>query len=710
MPAPALSLGPSRALHAAVALCGLLAAGPACARPADGPAGEPAAAEPDAAAGPLVPRLDGPWVKLVGRPELERWASPEAEPVDFTAFRADDGTWQLISCVRKTTHPGATRLAYRWSSPTLTREGWTPEGIFLSSKPEWDHKEGLVQAPFHVRDGDGHFLFYNSRGAHLMTSDDGLTFEPYGTSAVFPMGRDLCVLDDRDRSGKWIAYYTSFEPGMNAATKDHTIRARTAERLTGPWSETAVEIPPITPPPEGYQFVYAESPFVLRRGDFYYRFEQLNVFRSADPLKWEGPPVARLAPDDPLKRLAPEVVTHDGKDYLLAYQWRGRDPRGIYLAPLAWDAAPAGAGGGATPLLDAADRTFRGLRDGTAEARGYRRDLALEALLRLARAADRAEYREFVFEEVRRSGLTPETPVSFRAQPFGSLTSLLAEESGDRAWLDVFLKESRAYRREIPRTPEGAITHPRGKARGGGDAVLIDALQEYAGRMARTGRLTGDEEYFEEAVRQFRLHRAIVRDPATGLWSQGRGWIGGEPDRLSPGAWSRGHGWLIRGMVETLRSLPPESAGAAELRGYLEELADALLPLQRPDGLWPTLLHRPPEDSPPEVSGTALIAGYLGIALADGFLEGDGYEAAARRAYAALPRFVRADGVIESVSPGPGPLEAEAPYAVAAFPPGEEHGPFALFTAATGERRLDARAPEPAGPAEPATAAAAAAD
>jgi len=286
----------------------------------------------------LKPSLAGPWIQLAGRPELEKWASPEAEPVDFTVYQADNGRWQLIACVRKTTQPGSGRLLYRWSSEELTKEGWKPEGIFLSSKPEWDHAEGRLQAPFHVKDAGQHYLFYNSRGGHLMKGADGIHFDPVGTKAIFPMGRDVCILDDRERSGQWIAYYTSPEAGINPATNNHTIRARTAPRLEGPWSEEAIEVPPLIPPPDGYKFVYAESPLVVMRGGYYYRFEQLYVYRSADPLKWEGPPIANLAPTDPLKRLAPEVVTDEqGQDYLLGYQWRGKDPRGVYLAPLKWE-------------------------------------------------------------------------------------------------------------------------------------------------------------------------------------------------------------------------------------------------------------------------------------------------------------------------------------------------------------------------------------
>ncbi len=311
---------------AVVLSCSLALAQPA--EPSNTGAGKTAA---------LTPRLQGPWIKLVGRPQLEKWGTDRVEPVDFTVFQADNGRWQLISCIRNTSHPGGGRLLYRWSSDKLTAPGWKPEGIFLSSSKKLNHNEGTVQAPFYVKDNGVHHLFYNSRGAHLMRSTDGIVFKPVGDRAIFPMGRDVCILDDRKQSGNWIAYYTSPEKGINPATRDHTIRARTAKRLEGPWSKQATEIPPITPPPAGYKFVYAESPFVLRRGNAYFRFEQLFVFRSNDPLKWTGPPVADLAPRDSLKRLAPEIVSHEGEDYLLVYQWRGKDPRGIYLAPLVWE-------------------------------------------------------------------------------------------------------------------------------------------------------------------------------------------------------------------------------------------------------------------------------------------------------------------------------------------------------------------------------------
>ena len=292
----------------------------------------------------ILPSLAGPWIRLTDRPPLERWSTPEAEPVDFTIFQAADGNWQLIACIRKTSHPGKGRLLYRWSSPRLDVPNWQPVGIFLESSESLGHREGHLQAPFCVVDDGQYYLFYNSRGAHLMTGRNGLQFEPWvgpdGSTSVFPMGRDLMILDDRLKNGRWIAYYTMVQPGSNPATKDHMVMARTAPALLGPWSQEALNIGSLSPPPQGYPFAYTESPFVLYREGWYFRFEHMNVYASRDPLQWSGPLVACLIPENPLKFLAPEIITHEGRDYIAAYGWADDNPRGVFLAPLKFSKHP----------------------------------------------------------------------------------------------------------------------------------------------------------------------------------------------------------------------------------------------------------------------------------------------------------------------------------------------------------------------------------
>lgn len=328
--------------HRRVICVGLLAGFLSCQA-----ASAPGSASTEISHPPRVPRLAGPWIRLTDRPPLERWNTPKVEPVDFTIFRAADGRWQLISCIRHTSHPGKGRLLYRWSSDRLAAPDWRPDGIFLESRPEFGNAEGLMQAPHCVIDAGRYHLFYNSAGAHLMTSADGLSFTHHRTAngyTLFKMGRDVMIFDDRARHGRWIAYYTAVVPGLNPRTRDHTVMARTAPALTGPWSAEETDIGTPTAPPEGYLFVYAESPFVLERDGWYFRFEQMVVYASLDPLKWSAPPVANLIPKDPMRYLAPEIVAEGDREYIAAYGWRGNNPRGIFLAPLEWVAAAEATG------------------------------------------------------------------------------------------------------------------------------------------------------------------------------------------------------------------------------------------------------------------------------------------------------------------------------------------------------------------------------
>jgi hypothetical protein len=275
----------------------------------------------------LLQTLDGPWRRIASPPKLERFATGQEQTVDFTIFPSKDGAWHLVSCVRKTAHPGGGRLLYRWESKDLEAADWAPQGIFLTSGE--GQREGVVQAPHYVvEDGVG-WLFYNSAGAHALTSPDGRSFTPV-PGRLFDMGRDVQLLDNRARDGLWYAFFTDVRPGRYPDRKDHTVSFRTAPKLAGPWSAEKKDVDVLSPPPAGYLFAYAESPFILFRGDRYYRFEQLNVFTSKDPARWSGPPVAALGAG--LEYLSPEIVEHEGKAWIAAYKDHGR--AGIFLARL----------------------------------------------------------------------------------------------------------------------------------------------------------------------------------------------------------------------------------------------------------------------------------------------------------------------------------------------------------------------------------------
>jgi unsaturated rhamnogalacturonyl hydrolase len=340
-----------------------------------------------------------------------------------------------------------------------------------------------------------------------------------------------------------------------------------------------------------------------------------------------------------------------------------------------------------TPLQSAADRVAKTFLAEHGAAKDYRANLALEALLEIDSASAQTGYTDQVLALLEKRDMKPTHSVPWRSQPFGCLTYAIYRTTADKTWLPVFLEESGKARNEIHRTTDGLVTHGRGKQRGGGHAVLIDSMQEYTARMARAGALTGEPDWFVECLTQWNLHRDLLRDPKSGLWSQGRGWLKDEPDRLSPGAWSRGHGWLLRGLIDSIAHCPPESDARQRLVTIMKELFTALAPLQRDDGMWPTLLHRAADESPPDSSGTAMIATAFSRAWREGWLDEDA-SISAGKAFAALPAFVDEKGRVLSTSPGPGPLESEEDYLAESFPPGNDHGTFAILFAAAESIRL----------------------
>lgn len=268
--------------------------------------------------------------------------------------------------------------------------------------------------------------------------------------------------------------------------------------------------------------------------------------------------------------------------------------------------------------------------------------------------------------------------------PFSNLLYSLGDLLLMPTLWDRYLREVLDRLTHVVCSPEGAWMHPTPNASGG--ALLLDGFQEEASRLAKGAKLlrgiTAETETAESwetlCMGQFQIHRDILRDPRTGLWHNGRGWIVGEPGALSPGAWSRGHGWLLRGLVESLEALPHGGAAFQTLRGMLVELSATLRDLQDAEGMWHVLLHRPPQDSAAESSGSALIAAAWLKALRLHLLPRD-YLAPTLRATEALARrFINDEGQVLSVSPGPGPLSSETPYLNTALVEGDAHGDLAI--------------------------------
>lgn len=285
----------------------------------------------------------------------------------------------------------------------------------------------------------------------------------------------------------------------------------------------------------------------------------------------------------------------------------------------------------------------------------YTLDLTLEALLHLDPYVEEISYESIVKDVFQKRQVAPGDTISYRSQPFCSINFMLGGVTGDKSWHRGYVGESYRMLDEVVKSPEGGVLHRHQ----GAHRLLIDYLQEYTSRLAKTGYLTNDTTLFSEIVNQFLIYEEIVRDSTTGLWKQGRGWCS-DTTKLSEGAWSRGQGWLLRGVISSMGYLP--ESYQQELTPTLQRLANALLKVQADDGMYHILLNLPKDQSAPDVSGTGMIAYYMSVGVHHGWLDEDTFRPSILRATEALKKYISENGRILSSSKGPGPLCDQEEY------------------------------------------------
>lgn len=208
------------------------------------------------------------------------------------------------------------------------------------------------------------------------------------------------------------------------------------------------------------------------------------------------------------------------------------------------------------------------------------------------------------------------------------------------------------YIRHAPRAVDDAVNH-LGSSRWNWiypKSVWVDSLMMFAVFPALYGRATGDDELLDFAGRQPAQYAGRMQDPGTGLWHHAY-WV--RLARPYPDVfWGRGNGWVIASLpmlLDTLGADHPERPAILEL---LTRTSDALLPLQRSDGTWTTVLADrrrwlPAPGGYRELSATALIASGWLHAVRQGYLP-ERFRAPGERALAAVSSTVRVrDGRVE---------------------------------------------------------------
>lgn len=170
--------------------------------------------------------------------------------------------------------------------------------------------------------------------------------------------------------------------------------------------------------------------------------------------------------------------------------------------------------------------------------------------------------------------------------------SYLYEETGDKRYLPYIETWADWLYHELPRTERGAFQHvvfgdPNT------NEMWDDTLMMSVIPLTKIGKLLGNQDYIEEAKKQFLLHIQYLEDKKTGLWFHG--WNFNDRTNFAGAFWGRGNSWVTIAIPEflSLVDLPENDAVRNFLITNLQYQLDSLQKYQDESGLWHTLIDDP---------------------------------------------------------------------------------------------------------------------
>ena len=151
--------------------------------------------------------------------------------------------------------------------------------------------------------------------------------------------------------------------------------------------------------------------------------------------------------------------------------------------------------------------------------------------------------------------------------------------------------------------------------------------------LAAAGKLTGEQKYFDMALRHFRFMQKLDLRP-DGIYRH---------SPLDEAAWGRGNAFPALGLAWTLEYMPNN----AEILAAYKNLMEALTRYQDDDGMWREVIDLP--GSYPELSATSMIAVAMNMGIRHGWLPATRYQPLVARAWNAVKARVASDGQLIDV-------------------------------------------------------------
>ncbi|MFT4176143.1 MAG: glycoside hydrolase family 88 protein [Luteolibacter sp.] len=199
-----------------------------------------------------------------------------------------------------------------------------------------------------------------------------------------------------------------------------------------------------------------------------------------------------------------------------------------------------------------------------------------------------------------------------------------------------------------------------------------DALFMAPPLLTKMSAITGDPKYVRAMdVQWWRVYDRLY-DEEERLFARDARFI----ERRSPNGkkifWARGQGWVISGLARVLEHMPADFPSRPRYVTLFQEMADRIVSLQQPDGLWRASLLDPEAFPDAETSGTAFFTYALAFGVNHSLLDREKYLPSALKGWAALNRYILPSGNLGQVQargdqPVPTRLNSTGLYATGAF-------------------------------------------
>lgn len=168
---------------------------------------------------------------------------------------------------------------------------------------------------------------------------------------------------------------------------------------------------------------------------------------------------------------------------------------------------------------------------------------------------------------------------------------------------------------------------------------------------ARLTAVTGDPRYLEFAIARWWKTSDYLYDKEEHLYFRDSRYFKQREANGKKVFWGRGNGWVLGGLARMLQYVPANHPAHPRFVQQYREMAERLLALQQPDGLWRASLLDPASYPSKDTSGTGLYTYGLAWGVNQGLLPKERFGPAVKRAWQALSASVTAEGKLTHVQP-----------------------------------------------------------